>query len=221
MWSWAAIAALAGAAGLWFARESRARNFRSPARTWQTLVEFWRAGSLVAVRSCLTPESLALLEYLVDAGREAPAVPEELLVYLEGRREDGREVYRNELAGLLATARGNVEKFWLRARPRDPGAAPVADERRTELGILRHIFSGIPAAAGDSAPTLRQVLETVAVGPHEYARVVYEPMFAGFGLVDTFKRTGRVWRLDLAAPLLEAAHASKTHYMPGEVVKLR
>ncbi|MBI3892337.1 MAG: hypothetical protein HY303_12510 [Candidatus Wallbacteria bacterium] len=221
MWTLAGLAALAGAGGVWLVRESRLRNFRSPARVWDTLVEFWQAGSLVAVRSCLTPESLALLEYVLDSARPEPALPPELLGYLTRRGAEHDEVYRKELVELLRLARTNVDKFWLRARPRQQGTAPAAeDDRRSELGILRHILSGIPAETGKPAPRLRGVLETSPAGAHEYARVVYDPMFAGFGLVDTFKRTGRVWRLDLAAPLLEAAHASRTQFNPGHVVKL-
>lgn len=210
---------LGGGGLLWAARRSRLANFGAPARTWATLVAFWRAGSMPAVRSCFTPESLALLEYAIDSARHEPPMPAELVDYLARSGGDAERVYREELPALLRLVRENIGKYWI-LTPSRPGGPPSIPERRTVLGLLRHILSGLPAEPDRSAPTLKSVDTGIAAGDFEYVRAVHEPMFPGFGCLDTFKRVGPIWLLDLAAPLLEAAHASKTHWMPGETVRV-
>src|SRR5688500_13153175 len=130
MWEALAIALLAAAGGGWFARQSRLANFASPAKTWETLVSFWQSGSIVSVRSCLTPESLAMIDYVLDHGRPEPQVPPELLAYLAAQSSDKGDVYHTHLSELLKLARTNIEKFWFLGKARDPSQAATPKERR-------------------------------------------------------------------------------------------
>ncbi len=213
-----AVAGLACIIG-WLAAVVRRQSFRSPERAWETLVELWREGQAAVLWRCLTPESRRLIQFVLDADAPEVDMPRELRDYLLQRGGENRDVYTKEWGELLRLVRTNINKFWLQVQPL-PGVTVDPSRRSTELGLLEHILAGVSREADRPAPRVRRILETVTIGEYEYARVLHDPMFAGFGLLDTFKRSGSFWKLDLAAPLMEAAHASKTQFTPGRVMKV-
>lgn len=218
-----AMALVVGGGALAWVGRAYERGAPTPQAAWERVLALWRHGSLEGVKRCLTPESVALLEYGLSAcpsEAKRPELPEDLVLYLGRLLQREPEELRPRLDLIVEAVRGGVVKHWLRAPPPSPvrqpareGASPPPPEDLERLLLL--MLEGIPTDLGPGLPRVTRILETCECGTSEYARVVFEPIFAGFGIFDTYKQVHQGgWKLDVAAPLLQAAEAHRVQAAP-------